>query len=266
MFPLLRRSPWYLLLLGLAWIPFSWSAAQTTPAKQVKEVSNAWFSVNNTLRFSEHWGMIADFHLRTKGFLSEPDFWFVRTGVNYWFNNSFSGNIGYGHLWLMPAEGKRTVGNENRIHEQLILSRSFGRVGLFQRLRNEHRWVQGITNDQVTGVRYSDRVRYLLSMNVKLSKANKRIPSLVLADELMVQFGKQVVYHTFDQNRLFIGIREDLRSDLSFDLGYMRIFQQKAMPQTYERHDVFRLFFYWSPDLRKYIRHRAPDLHHPDDE
>jgi Protein of unknown function (DUF2490) len=121
-------------------------------------------------------------------------------------------------------------------------------------------------NDQVTGVKYSDRVRYLLSVNVKLSKSNKKIPSLVLSDELMVQFGKQVVYNTFDQNRLFLGIREDIRPDLSLDFGYMRIFQQKALPQVYERHDVLRLFFYWSPDLRKYVHHRGTDLRHPDDE
>lgn len=210
--------------------------------------------------------MIADVHLRTKDFMSTPDFWFVRTGVNYWFSNSISGNIGYGHLWLMPVEGKHTVANENRIHEQLILSQSFGRIGLFQRLRNEHRWVQSLANDQVTGIKYSDRVRYLMSVNVKLSKSNKKIPSLVLADELMVQFGKQIVYNTFDQNRLFLGIRQDIRSDLSFDFGYMRVFQQKAAPGVYERHDVLRLFFYWSPDLRKYLHGGHSAVHHPDDE
>jgi hypothetical protein len=242
------------------------SATAQTPNKTVTPVSNAWLSANNTLRFSDHWGMIADLHLRTKEFMGTPDFWFARTGVNYWFNNSFSGNVGYGHLWLMPAEGKHTIGNENRIHEQLILSQSFGRIGLFQRLRNEHRWVQSLANDQVTGVRYSDRVRYLMSVNVKLSKANKKIPSLVLADELMVQFGKQVVYNTFDQNRLFIGIRQDIRPDLSLDFGYMRIFQQKPAPGVFERHDVLRLFFYWSPDLRKFFQGGHSATHHPDDE
>jgi hypothetical protein len=254
-----------LLILFFTVLLFHGATAQT-PTKTVNPVSNAWFSANNTLRFSNHWGMIADLHLRTRNFMSEPDFWFARAGVNYWFTNSFSGDVGYGHLWLMPTEGKHTVGNENRIHEQLILSQSFGRIGLFQRLRNEHRWVQSVANDEVTGVKYSDRVRYLMSLNLKLSKTNKRIPSIVLSDELMVQFGKQVVYNTFDQNRLFIGIREDIRPDLSFDFGYMRIFQQKPSPGVFERHDVLRLFFYWSPDLRKYFHGGHSGTHHPDDE
>jgi hypothetical protein len=136
-------------------------------------------------------------------------------------------NIGYGYMWGMPATAERhTVVQENRIHEQLLLTGSFGRVSMLQRLRNEHRWVQYIANDKVAALRYSDRVHYLLSLNV----------------------------------------RQDIPHNLSFDLGYMRIFQQKALPQVYERHDVLRLFFYRSPDLRKSIRHKSPDLHHPTDE
>jgi len=263
---MVQRIPFYCSLICFVLILSLRTAAQNAPAKQVKEVFNAWFSVNNTLRFSEHWGMIADVHLRTRDFMAEPDFWFVRTGVNYWFSKKFSANFGYGHMWLMPAEGKHTVGNEDRLHEQFILTQSFGRIGLFQRLRNEQRWVQTLTSDAVTGVKFTDRVRFLLSLNLKVSRSDPRIPSLVVSDELMVQFGRQVVYNTFDQNRLFIGIRQDIRTDLSFDLGYMLIFQQKPVPLLYERHDVLRLFFYWSPDLRKYFPHHAPDLHHPDDE
>jgi hypothetical protein len=241
--------------------------AQVLPAKQVKEVSNFWISANNTLRFSDHWGMIADLHVRRKEFMKEPDFYFVRTGVNYWFTKNFSFNAGYGHMWVMPASSeKHTVANENRLHQQFILSTPLGRVAMLQRLRNEERWIQNVVNDQVAGVRFSDRVRYLLSFNVRVFNEGSHLPSLVLSDELMVQFGRYIVYNTFDQNRLFLGIRQDIRPDLSFDLGYMRIFQQKGLPLQYERHDVLRLFFYWSPDLRRYFRPRHPEMHHPDDE
>jgi len=45
------------------------------------------------------------------------------------------------------------------------------------------------------------------------------MPSLVLADELLIHFGKEVVYNTFDQNRLFIGIKQNINPKLSFDFG-----------------------------------------------
>ena len=50
---------------------------------------------------------------------------------------------------------------------------------------------------------------------------------MVLSDEILIQFGKEVVYNTFDQNRIFIGIKQTISSKLSFDFGYMNVYQQK---------------------------------------
>ncbi|HQR94731.1 MAG TPA: DUF2490 domain-containing protein, partial [Sediminibacterium sp.] len=80
---------------------------------------------------------------------------------------------------------------------------------------------------------------------------NPRYPSLSISDELMIQFGKEIVYNTFDQNRLFLGIRQPLTKKLNFDFGYMLGFQQKSTGYQYERIHTLRCFFYYSPDLRK---------------
>jgi hypothetical protein len=120
-----------------------------------------------------------------------------------------------------------------------------------QRLRNEQRWQQKIANDKATGQnKFTDRVRYLLSFTIPFSK-NTKYPSLVMADELCVQFGKEVVYNTFDQDRVFIGIKQKLAKDLSFDLGYMFLKQQKSSGYQYDVNNTFRWFFYYTPDFRK---------------
>jgi hypothetical protein len=49
--------------------------------------------------------------------------------------------------------------------------------------------------------------------------ANPKVPSLVFADEIAVQFGPEVVYDTFDQNRVFLGLKQKLSRSWSFDLG-----------------------------------------------
>ena len=54
----------YLPLLLSAFVLFQTATAQT-PNKTVTPVSNAWISANNTLRFTDRWGMIADVHLRS---------------------------------------------------------------------------------------------------------------------------------------------------------------------------------------------------------
>jgi hypothetical protein len=80
---------------------------------------------------------------------------------------------------------------------------------------------------------------------------NPHYPALVLSDELCIQFGKEVVYNTFDQNRAFIGIKQIVSKSLSFDLGYMALFQEKASGYQYDKNHTFRWFWYYTPDFRK---------------
>jgi hypothetical protein len=67
---------------------------------------------------------------------------------------------------------------------------------------------------------------------------------------VLVQFGKAIDLNTFDQNRLFVGLKIPIKPDLSFDVGYMNILQQKPSGQ-YDLSNIFRLFFYYTPDFRK---------------
>ena len=79
----------------------------------------------------------------------------------------------------------------------------------------------------------------------------KKKPRLVLSDEILFQFGEEIVYNTFDQNRFFIGINHRLNKNWTFDFGYMPVFQQKSTGYNYDLNHTIRLFFYLSPDLRK---------------
>jgi Protein of unknown function (DUF2490) len=106
-------------------------------------------------------------------------------------------------------------------------------------------------NDSFSGNnKITDRIRYLLSLTFPVFK-NKKYPALVVSDELAIQFGKEVVYNTFEQNRLFFGIRQNLCKSISYDLGYMQVMQQKSTGYQYDKNNTFRLFFYFTPDLRK---------------
>ena len=79
---------------------------------------------------------------------------------------------------------------------------------------------------------------------------NPDVPSLVFSDEVLVQFGEAIVNNTFDQNRLFLGIKKSLKPSLSFDLGYMMVYQQKASGYQYDLNHTFRWFFYYTTDFR----------------
>ncbi len=87
---------------------------------------------------------------------------------------------------------------------------------------------------------------------------NAAVPSLVLSDEFAVQFGRSIVLNTFDQNRLFVGVKKDLSRSWSFDLGYMLVYQQKASGYQYDLNHTVRWFFYFTPDLRKVKSRHEP--------
>ena len=220
--------------------------------KEVKKQDQSWFSVNSTVRLSDKWGFVADLHERRNNFLKDASFHFIRFGVNYWLKDNITLTAGYGHMWVAPSKSDwKTISNENRVYQQVQMTSKIGKVSLFQRLRNEQRWQQKIADDKLTGQnKFTDRVRYLVSFTIPVVK-NPKYPALVVADELCVQFGKEIVYNTFDQNRIFVGVKQKVTKDLSFDLGYMRLKQQKASGYQYDLDNTFRWFFYYTPDFRK---------------
>ncbi len=227
-------------------------AVNAQTSKQINKQYQSWFSINNTIKLNSRWAILADFHTRHNDFLAHPSFNIVRGGVQYSVDKNLSVAAGDGHMWLYPTkEGWETISNENRIFEQVIYTSKFRKANVLQRFRNEQRWQQKIENDKRTGNnKFTNRFRYLLSLTVPVFK-NPKVPSLVVADEVLLQAGKEVVNNTLDQNRIFIGVKEQLTPSLSFDTGYMLVFQQKSSGYQYDKNNTFRLFFYYSPQLYK---------------
>jgi len=228
-------------------------------AKEINEQVQFWVSLNTTSRLSDRWGAVGDLHIRRNDFVEDPSFYLLRVGAHHWISDTFAVTLGYAHNWVAPVqEGWRTWTQENRIYQQAQYSTRLGRVGVLHRLRNEQRWQQQVENDILTGEsKFSDRVRYLISVTIPVSE-NQSVPSLIVSNEILVQFGSALVENTFDQNRLFGGIKKSLSPSWSFDLGYMLVYQQKASGYQYDLNHTLRWFFYWTPDFRK-----TPSAHDP---
>jgi hypothetical protein len=227
-------------------------AAQGQPEKEINEQTQVWLSVNSTSRFTDRWGAVGDFHIRRNDFLRDPSFYFLRFGAHYWLTEAVAVTLGYAHNWVAPAhEEWNTWTQENRIYQQVQYATNVGKVRVLHRLRNEQRWQQEVVDDALTGEdRFSDRVRYLVSLTIPVS-GKPSVPSLVVSDEILVQFGPEIVANTFDQNRLFLGIKKGLGRTWSFDLGYMLVYQEKASGYQYDLNHTLRWFFYFNPDFRK---------------
>jgi hypothetical protein len=211
----------------------------------------SWWSLNSTLRLTDRMGAVADVHIRRNNFMADPSFNFVRAGGQCWLTDTLTLVVGFAHLWQAPDRtGWVTWAQENRIYQQLQYASKASRVSVLHRVRNEQRWKDEIVNDTLTGQhQFSDRIRYLFSMTVPVS-GNRAVPALVLSDEILAHFGP-AIDHNFDQNRLFGGIKQRVTGSLSFDLGYMMVYQQKPTGSSRDLNHTLRWFFYYTRDLRK---------------
>ena len=220
--------------------------------KEVNQKLQTWVSINTVTKFSDHWGVIADAHIRDNGFFEDNNFYFLRGGVTYIPTKLVTLTAGYAHMWLAPSNPDwSTYADENRIYQQVNLNTTVGKVGMVQRIRNEQRWQEKMVDDQESGeLRFTNRVRYLLGFNIPVFK-KKTLPLLVLSDEILIHFGEDVVYNTFEQNRLFIGIKQTIDPKWSFDFGYMNVYQQKYSGYQYDMNHTIRLFFYLSTSINK---------------
>lgn len=238
-------------LIYLVFLLFLIALGNAQTEKVINQQTQTWVSLNTVTKFNDHWGIAADAHIRANEVFHDNNFFFLRGGISYIPNALVSITGGYAHMWLAPTkEGWNTYSDENRIYQQVQINTKLGKVSVLLRLRNEQRWQEKIVNDESTGEnRFTDRVRYLLSFNIPLFK-KKSAPSLVLSDEILIHFGKEVVYNTFDQNRLFIGIKQVINPKLSFDFGYMNVYQQKYTGYQYDMNHTLRLFFYLNSSIK----------------
>ena len=248
-----------ILLLAISQHFFMHAFSQVVQ-KKVEHVTHTWVSINSNIFLDKNWFIMADAHLRENGFFSSNSFYFGRIGLGYQFDKSLAVAAGYGNLLSSPTTpGFTTKSDENRIYQQVVYNSSYkNKVNVLQRLRNEQRWQDIIVNDKKTGEKkFTNRVRYLLSTSLQVFK-NPNLPQLVVADELLVQFGSAIVFNTFDQNRIFIGIKQKINNNLSFDTGYMSVFQQKSNGISYMQSNTVRLFFYYTVKNK----HADKNLHH----
>ncbi len=230
---------------------FSYAQEGRSVTKQINHNIHTWTGILTTHRFSDNWGMTADLIIRRDEFIKEPGFYFARLGGGYWFNDNISLTAAYGNLWLYrPFLKDKNFTLEYRFDQQLIVTSSLWKLGVTQRFRIESRWREVVEGDQTVGRTFSERIRYLYTFRLPISKKTS-VPQLMFSNEILLQFGKQIVNNPLDQIRLFIGIRHSLGKGVAYDFGYFPIFQQTAAGNVYNLNHTFRLLFYFSTKKSK---------------
>ena len=242
------------LLVVIVVCASGWVCAQS---KNINQLNQLWLGYYNQTRLSDRLGLWSDFHLRTKeDFFTDLSTTIARVGVMYYVNDATKLTAGYAYVTNYPIEGTLRVKQpEHRPWQQVQWNTKYAKTRMMQWIRLEERYRRKIANDTTlgTGYNFNFKLRYNFFYEIPFSFKDA-IPgkwSFVLNDEIHINFGKQIVYNYFDQNRFFLGFKYNTSRANNIQLGYMNLFQQLSGGSRYRNINAARLFFFQNLDLRK---------------
>ena len=161
----------------------------------------------------------------------------LRPAVNYTLNPNITFSAGYGYIATMRY-GEFPVATpfpEHRIFEQVQVTHKVGKVGMAHRYRLEQRELGELTvapngDRSLKRWRHENRFRYMYRVTVPL----KGKWGLAFYDEFMLNFGKNVAYNVFDQNRAYAAVTYTLPKRSRLEVGFMEQTLQQRNGRIFE--------------------------------
>ncbi len=228
-----------------------------TQTKQTQKINQVWLGYFNQTRFSDKWGLGADLHLRTKeDFFTNFSQSILRFGLTYYLNDITKLTVGYAYVNTYPGDNHKDVTQpEHRPWQQIQWHNKYAKIRTMQRSRLEERFRRKILDQSElgSGYNFNYRIRYNFFLLTPLGPKGFQSHgfAFLVSDEVLVNFGKQIVYSYFDQNRFFLGFSYQTNKSDNLQFGYMNSFQQLAAGNQYKSINAARIFYFHNLDLRK---------------
>ncbi|MCW3109044.1 MAG: hypothetical protein JWQ09_3550 [Segetibacter sp.] len=223
--------------------------------RSTTDVQQIWLGYFNQARLTNKFGVWTDLHLRTKeDFTNNFSQSIARIGLTYYLTDNTKLTAGYAYVANYAAEGHTKITQpEHRLWQQVQWHTKYGKTRMMQWIRLEEKYRHKILNDSALadGYNFNYKLRYNLWYEIPFSQKPTNKFSFVINDEVHINFGKQVIYNYFDQNRFFVGLKLNTNKHDNVQLGYMNQFQQLAAGNKYRNNQVIRLFYFQNLDWRK---------------
>jgi len=184
--------------------------------------TNAWLMYFGNHKFSNHIGLHAEAQWRRSDIFSENQQLILRTGLDYYFKSNLRFTVGYAFIETYPY-GEFAVQHafpEHRIWQQLLVPQDLGKVKLSHRYRLEQRMIGNASTGKFENGRYENRARYMAKATINLTTGSRPVFA-AFYDEVFINFGKEVGYNIFDQNRLYGAIGCSVSPSFKIELGYL---------------------------------------------
>ena len=222
-------------------------------AKAQKTVTNQslyWVRYNNQLTINEKWTWSNEIDERRFFENSRQHHLIMHSLLHYEFFQNINAGCGLTYSLQSPQDPNSIntlVVPELRPFQEISFSNVFSKkFTVQQRFRIDERFIhKNNGKDLLDGYDFNFRLRYRLQANFKISKDKaKDTTVLKVADELMLNAGSNIIYNAFDQNRFYIGVEQGINKNISFELGYLYWFQQRATGNQFFSRNIIRLTLY----------------------
>ncbi len=223
--------------------------------------NNAWLMYFGNHKTSDHFGVHAELQWRRHDFLTNDQQLLLRMGLDYYLKDNSRFTVGYAFVETYPY-GDFAVAKafpEHRIWQQFTTSQQLGKIKLAHRYRLEQRMIGNATTGQFNNGRYENRFRYMAKATIPLNPTSKHPLFLAMYDEVFVNWGKDVAYNIFDQNRLYGALGITLSPKTKIEVGFLfQLIQLRSLanstisPQNrIEDNYTFQLGAFQNLDFRK---------------
>lgn len=215
----------YLLLIFL----FSSFLLNAQVKRQYANNNNGWFMYVGNHKLSDKWGIHLEAQWRRNNIILHNQQLLLRTGINYYLNAQVSFTAGYCYVITYPYGefASKAMFPENRIWEQLNMKSGIGAVEIINRFRLEQRYVNApvlkdleyVPGDAI----YTNRVRWMNRYSVPFKGNTIEEHSLYVSfyNEIYINYGKNVAYNIFDQNRAYLALGYRIPKLGRLELGYL---------------------------------------------
>ncbi|MFN4298130.1 MAG: DUF2490 domain-containing protein [Thermaurantimonas sp.] len=164
-----------------------------------------------------------------------PESFFIyRTGLSWHFTPQVVGTAGYAFLNTSPIVDGLLARSEHRPWGQLVFNFKIGEAAQFNhRVRYDYRIRQSVLAGEILDGEWvaNHRLRFMSSLRFPLvgrSLGNYK-PFFSINNEILFNFGKNIIWNYFDQNRSWINFGYQI-PNATFQLGYMLRWVQGSTP------------------------------------
>lgn len=224
---------------------FATSYCQGQKEKNIDHQSILWTRYYNQVFFNEKWSLHSEIDNRLFLKPIQENVFLARVQGRYKINEHLETGVGFAYFSVntqIPEVNPDFTIPEYRGQQDLTWKQNLGKFTINQRFQLEERFIHNANKENLLpGSTFSWRFRYRLQTDYTFWKKEKQLLKAVLSDEIMFNFGKNIIENTFDQNRIYTAIHYGLNSNVAFELGYLNSFQRRSSGTDYFNRDIIRI-------------------------